>query len=487
MKTNTLYAGDCLDRMSEWADACVDLIYLDPPFNSKVNYNILFGKGKDKSRKDDLAQMVAFEDTWQWDADAEERVHNISKAIDHPAHYAIKGFDVLFRGGSGMFAYLSYMAERLSEMRRILKPTGSIYLHCDPTASHYLKVIMDEVFGKGNFRNEVVWCYPPKGKGPNLAFHRKHDIIFYYGKSKHGIFNRPYTPLNDAQVAKFSFTDKHGRRFKEFKGRKTYLDKSLGRPVPSWWTDIGQTGQSRVEMLGYPTQKPLALLERIIKASSNENDVVLDPFCGCGTTIEAAHNLKRNWVGIDISYYAIEVIRRERMKDIASIDLEGVPTDIRAAAYFSDKDPFEFEKWAVSRIHGFAPNTVQRGDGGIDGRALIWNGEKGRDLCIAQVKRGKPSVDALRAFYGKIATGEAAIGLFITLYKQNQTPTIKKLIAQSGYVEIGGKKFNRLVMWSIEELFHDIEPKLPHFAHPRTGAPLQEDLVSKQDKIPTGQ
>ena len=171
------------------------------------------------------------------------------------------------------------------------------------------------------------------------------------------------------------------------------------------------------------------------------------------------------------------------MKDLVNIELEGVPTDIDSAAYFSDKDPFEFEKWAVTRIHGFAPNTVQRGDGGIDGRALIWRAEKDNDLCIAQVKRGAPSTDALRAFYGKIATGEAAIGLFITLRKQNPTPTIKKLIAQSGYLEIDGKKFNKMVMWSIEEFFQNHDPKIPHLAHPRTRAPLQEDVVHRQDKI----
>ena len=479
MKTNTLYAGDCLDRMREWPDACVDLIYLDPPFNSKANYNILFGRGKDKNKKNDLAQMTAFTDTWQWDADAEQRVHHMRKAIDHPAHYAMKAFDMLFHGGNGMLAYLSYMAERLAEMHRVLKDTGSIYLHCDPTASHYLKVVMDEIFGKNNFRNEIVWCYPPKGKGPNLAFHRKHDVIFYYGKSNEGVFNRPYTPLNDAQIAKFSSTDKQGRRYKEFKGRKTYLDKSLGRPLPSWWTDIAQTGQSRVEMLNYPTQKPLALLKRIIKTSSNKNDVVLDPFCGCGTTIEAAHLLKRHWVGVDISYYAIQVIRRERMKDMRIV-VDGEPTSHQAAVYFSDKHPFEFEKWAVTRVHGFAPNTVQRGDGGIDGRALIWNGEQDNDLCIAQVKRGKPSVDALRAFYGKIAAGEAAIGLFITLYKQKRTPTARELTAKAGYIDIGGKQFNRLVMWSIEEFFEGQEPKIPHLAHPRTGAPLQEQVFELQ-------
>ena len=482
IKTNTLYAGDCLDRMKEWADDCVDLIYLDPPFNSKANYNILFGKGKDKKKKDDLAQMTAFEDTWQWDADAEERVDNISKAIDHPAHYSIKAFDTLFQGGNGMFAYLSYMAERLAEMQRILKSTGSIYLHCDQTASHYLKILMDEIFGIHNFRNEIIWCYT----GPSASkknFPAKHDSIFRYTKSNDWIFN-----IDAVRVPYKKLTYQHKDEQDTGIGGKLTPEvlaeyKARGKSPEDWWPDISPVGRIKNERLGYPTQKPIALLERIIKASSNEGDVVLDPFCGCGTTIHAAHNLNRDWVGIDISYYAIEVVRRERLKDI-NIELEGVPTDVESAAYFSDKDPFEFEKWAVTRIHGFAPNTVQRGDGGIDGRALILNAEKDLDLCIAQVKRGKPSVDALRAFYGNIATGEAAIGLFITLYKQNETPTIKKLIAQSGYIEIGGKKFNRLVMWSIQEFFHGAEPKIPHLAHPRTGAPLQEDVLDRQDQIP---
>jgi len=478
MKPNTLYAGDCLLRMREWPDACVDLIYLDPPFNSKANYNILFGRGQDKSKRDDLAQMTAFTDTWQWDADAEARVSHINKAIDHPAHYAIKAFTQLFRGGAGMFAYLSYMAERLAEMHRVLKDTGSIYLHCDPTASHYLKVVMDEIFGGKNYRNEIVWCYPPGGKGPKYGFHRKHDIIFHYGKSGIGVFNRPYTPITDAAIAKFTSVDEDGRRYKTYPGGRSYLDEAKGRPVPDWWTDINSLGQTiSGERLDYPTQKPLALLKRIIQASSNAGDVVLDPFCGCGTTVEAAHQLKRNWVGVDISYYAIQVIRRERMKDMR-IAVEGEPTSHQAAVYFSANDPFEYEKWAVTRVHGFAPNTVQRGDGGVDGRALIWNGDAGRDLCIAQVKRGRPSVDALRAFYGKIAAGEAAIGLFITLHKQNPTPTSADLIAKAGYLEVGGKQFHRLVMWSIEEFFEGHEPKIPHLAHPRTGQPLQEEVFA---------
>jgi len=479
LKPNTLYAGDCLDRMREWPDGCVDLIYLDPPFNSKVNYNILFGRSKDRSKRDDLAQMTAFTDTWQWASDAEARVHSINKAIDHPAHYAIKALDSLFRNGNGMLAYLSYMAERLAEMQRLLKPTGSIYLHCDPTASHYLKVVMDEVFGAANFRNEIIWCYPPTGKGPKYGFHRKHDVILFYGKSKSGVFNRPYTAMTESTRKSYSSIDKDGRRYSKAHGKKTYLDQVDGRPVPSWWPDCGSgSHMSDAEKTGYPTQKPLALLERIVAASSNEGDIVLDPFCGCGTTIHAAHNLKRNWVGIDISYYALEVVRRERMKDMLTIDLNGAPTDLQSADHFSDKNAFEFEKWAVSRIHGFAPNTVQHKDRGIDGRALIWNGEKGRDLCIAQVKRGKPSVDALRAFYGKIADGEAAIGLFITLYKQKRTSTMGELIAKAGTLEVGGKKFKRLEMWSIEEFFDGREPNIPHLAHPRTGQPLQEEVLA---------
>ena len=480
MKTNTLYAGDCLDRMGEWADNCVDLIYLDPPFNSKANYNILFGKGKDKRKRDDLAQMTAFTDTWHWDADAAERVNNISKAVNHPAHYVIKGFDSLFRhSGNGMLSYLSYMAERLVEMERILKPSGSIYLHCDPTASHYLKIIMDEVFGRKNFRNEIIWSYRTGGVSKK-HFARKHDVILFYGDETRHTFNilkeKSYTKSKTRKAGVINYGGGTAEFFEDESGVYNLVNM---RDV---W-EISYVGSTHSERLDYPTQKPIALLERIITASSNEDDIVLDPFCGCGTTIHAAHNLKRQWVGIDISYYAIQVIRRDRMKDIVNIELQGEPTDIKSAAYFSDKDPFEFEKWAITQIHGFAPNEVQRGDGGIDGRALILNAEKGKDLCIAQVKRGTPSVDALRAFYGKIAAGEAAIGLVITLHKHRPTPTSNKLIAQAGYTDISGKKFNRLVFWSIEEFFAGIEPKLPQFAHPRTGAPLQEDVLDKQDKL----
>ena len=189
------------------------------------------------------------------------------------------------------------------EMRRLLKPTGSIYLHCDQTMSHSIKLLMDVVFGGGNFRNEIIWCYPPGGKGPRFGFHRKHDAVFFYGKSENrGVFNRPYSPITESAKAKFTSVEtESGRRYKRYPGGKTYLDESKGRPVPNWWTDINSLGQTvSKERTGYPTQKPIALLERIIKASSGEGDLVLDPFCGCATTCVAAERLGRHWIGIDI-------------------------------------------------------------------------------------------------------------------------------------------------------------------------------------------
>ena len=207
---------------------------------------------------------------------------------------------------------------------------------------------------------------------------------------------------------------------------------------------------------------------------------MLDPFCGCGTTIEAAHNLNRRWVGIDVSTYAIEVIRRERLNDMR-IPTRGIPRDLKGAKKFAREKPFDFEKWAVTRIRGFAPNTVQVGDGGIDGRAKIHNPEVENNLCIAQVKGGTPNVDILQAFCGKLIGGKAGIGVFITLNKWD-TPTVKKCIADAGKLNIGATEYNRLVMYSIDEHFKQIKPNLPALAHPRTGALMHEELLDLQDK-----
>lgn len=278
----------------------------------------------------------------------------------------------------------------------------------------------------------------------------------------------------------YNKTDKDGRKYREreVNGKIYTYYADEGKAIDTVWKDIARGGANSPlfkEYLGYPTQKPLALLNRIIKASSNEGDVVLDPFCGCGTTIEAAHHLHRKWVGIDISTYAIEVIRRERLNDM-QIPVQGVPKDLGAAQYFAKTKPFDFEKWAVTRIRGFAPNTVQRGDGGIDGRGMIYNSALENGLCIAQVKGGAPTVNDLRAFCGSLKGGKAAMGVFITLKKWN-SPTVRRCIADAGKLAIGASEYNRLVMYSIDEHFHHIKPNLPPFAHPRTGEQIHEDLL----------
>ena len=481
LQTDALYYGDCLEVMRKWPSRCVDLIYLDPPFNSKANYNVLFGAGKTGREKIDLAQLTAFTDTWQWNEDAQQRVELIENAVDHPAHLAISGFSKMHPNGSGMLSYLSYMALRLAEMRRLLKTTGSIYLHCDPTASHYLKIIMDEIFGGKNFRNEIVWCYSNSGRSRN-KFTSKHDIILFYSKTKAAQFDY-VLPVSEKYInSHYWQTDKKGNRCRirvdAGKTRIYYPDE--GMTCNDWWADIPSLNSVAKERLGYPTQKPLALLDRIIKASSNADDLVLDPFCGCGATIEAAHRLNRKWMGIDISTYAIEVIRRERMNDM-EIPVYGVPKDLKAAKYFAQTKPFDFEKWAVTRIRGFAPNTVQRGDGGIDGRGMIHDPTLEERLCIAQVKGGKPSVNDLRAFCGSLTGGKAAMGIFITLKKWN-SPTVRQCIADTGKLAIGATEYNRLVMYSIDEHFNHIKPNLPAFAHPRTGEAMQEELLDLRDR-----
>ena len=298
----TIWTGDNLHVMRGMNSASVDLIYLDPPFNSKTDYAAPIGS---------KAAGAAFKDTWTLrDVDAEWI--NFME-VRHSALWRV----LLAAMTDSDKSYLAYMAVRLLEMHRLLKPAGNLYLHCDPTMSHYLKLLLDAVFGKRCFRNEIIWCYPPKGRGPLKAYHRKHDVLLFYCKSadeRSGTFNRPYSPLTDKQRKKFYAVDEEGRRYKPFKGNRTYLDDVVGRPIPSWWDDIGATAQSRKEYLGYPTQKPLKLLQRVIAASSDPGDIVLDPFCGCATALVAADDLQRSWVGIDISDKAAELVMH-RIRD----------------------------------------------------------------------------------------------------------------------------------------------------------------------------
>ncbi len=475
-KPNTLYRGDCLDVMDSWNDGCVDLIYLDPPFNSNSNYNIIYGKDRAGKPLDEPMQFFAFKDTWFWNEEAKQRVQEISRAVGHPAHLAIKGLAEMLPE-TGMLAYLSYMAQRLAVMHRILKDTGSIYLHCDPTASHYLKTVMDCVFEVKNFRNEVVWSYR-RWSGKTTAYQKMHDTIFFYVKDKNQhTWNQPMEPkLPSSKPYKSTkAVDDRGMVI-------NVIDKSVSVPDTAMrdvW-EIGRMGPRSKERLKYPTQKPIAVLERIIKASSNEGDIVLDPFCGCGTTAEATYKLGRQLIGIDISPYAIRRICHDRLKDAAGLTIEGFPTDIYSAREMAD-DRFLFEQWAVTTLPGFEPNDKQVGDGGVDGRGMMLNppGDKGGGKCVVQVKSGGCTPNSMRAFLSQITGHYASMGIFITMDKMNDTKTKRECIANAGQFTEGAKTFNRMMFWSIEEHFEAKNHlQLPAMAHPRTGKEMPPESIA---------
>ena len=478
LKPNHLYYGDCLDWMEKWEDNCVDLIYLDPPFNSKTNYNMLFA-GLDDSE----IQYRAFTDTWRWNAAAGKRYGDYEAAEGRLGHGAVVGLYQIL-GGCGMTAYLTYMAERLAEMRRILKPTGSIYLHCDPHASHYLKIIMDDIFGKENFRNEIVWCYSTSGRAKRF-FAKKHDIILFYTKSKRAFWGDYRIPVSKKYLdSHYRQQDAEGRqcRIRVDAGKTRVYYPEDGMICNDWW-EIPYLNSAAKERLGYATQKPLALLNRIVEASSNEGDLVLDPFCGCGTAIEAAHLLGRQWAGIDISSFAIDLIRRERphLKNL-KIQAERMPKNMRDAHALARENRFAFEAWAVDRLPGFAPNTKQTGDKGVDGRGKLAHEPdnfKSR-LALAQVKSGenvKPG--DLRDFIGVMKLQEAAIGRFITLEPMT-SGDMHKDAASLRSIEVHGKIYPRLMLWSIHDYFNNEPPMLPDMVNPYKRGEIMD---AKQQKM----
>lgn len=538
---DTLYYGDCLDWMSQWDDQCVDLIYADPPFNSKQDYSILFS-----DKRGELAQYRAFTDTWNWDMAAEDRLDRILGAVARPSHRVITGLHAIL-GESGALAYLTYMAERLEHVHRLLKPTGSLYLHCDPTMSHYLKLILDAIFGPQHFKNEVIW----KRTGAHGRAKRWgpiHDVILYYAKSKKAVWNRIYEKYDPDYIADFyRFSDTRGKyqlvtldgpgiRYgssgkpwrdvdPSTKGRhwevppdnalpgdfefpkgysdmscqerldvlddagmvywpprgtvpryKRYLSVSKGNPIQDVIRDIRPIGSRGRERLGYPTQKPLALLSRIIQASSNPGDVVLDPFCGCGTAVEAASQLSRRWIGIDISSFAIDLIREKRLK-YQRVSTQGIPYDYRSAKKLATEKPFSFESWAVTRLPGFAPNTKQRGDGGVDGRAKLYKKPddwKSR-LALAQVKGGGFNLSELRDFIHVTNRDNAALGVYVTLDPVT-TRDARKEAATAKSVTVGAERYPRCQLWPITDHFDGRRPHLPTMNDPYTGKPMRRGL-----------
>ncbi len=523
MTENILYYGDNLDILRRYVrDETVDLIYLDPPFNSKATYNVLFGE---KNGSDSAAQIKAFEDSWHWDTAAAEAYYEVVESGGRVAD-AMRAFRLLL-GDSDMLAYLAMMAPRLIQLHRVLKPTGSIYLHCDPTASHYLKVLLDAVLGPRNFRNEIVWqrfTFHADAK----RFGRVTDRIVFYTKTRDFTFNQLRVPYSKEYVAsKFRYVDERGRfrldnlnppggrgpvyefhgvtrawRFTEEKMRqleaegriytksrvaqlKRYLHELPGQAVHSLWNDISPINPRAKERLGYPTQKPEALLERIIKASSNEGDVVLDPFCGCGTAVVVAERLHRCWIGMDITHLAVTLMKhrlRDAFSDDVSFKVIGEPVSLPDAKTLARQDRFQFELWALGLV-GARPTSKKRGaDKGIDGRLYFHDERKGKTKqVIISVKSGHVSVSQVRDLRGVVEREKAQIGVFITL--EEPTKPMRSEAASAGFYESPGwgKKYPRIQILTVAELLEGAQIQYP----PRTSVTFKEAPKAKAQRPET--
>lgn len=413
---NLLYYGDNLSVLREHTkDESVDLVYLDPPFKSNKDYNVLFAEHGTKA----AAQIKAFEDTWTWDEVAAKALWETVDKEGGRVAEALIAFQK-FVPESDMLAYLAMMAPRLVELRRVLKPTGSIFLHCDPTASHYLKVLMDAVFEPQNFRNEIAWCYYGPGSPGVRQFLRKHDTVFWYSIGSSWTFNADDVRVAHASKTKANY--KAGLIGSGFEGAP-HLIHEKGKVPEDWWViAIAPRGK---EYLGYPTQKPIALLDRIVRAASNPGDLVLDPFCGCGTAIDAAQRLNRRWVGIDVTHLAIGLIKH-RLQDtygekIASeYRVIGEPTDLDGAAQLAREDPWQFQAWALGLVGARTATSAKKGsDKGIDGRAYFRDDVSGDvKQIILSVKAGKTGSGHVDQLRGVVEKEGAAIGALISFRNQ---------------------------------------------------------------------
>ena len=508
---NMLYYGDNLEILQEHIpDESVDLIYIDPPFNSNQAYNVIFSETDGTASQ---AQIQAFEDTWRWGEATEQAYHELVETAPHLLVETIKSFRG-FLTETNLMAYLVMMALRLVELHRVLKPTGNFYLHCDPKASHYLKIILDQVFGIQNFRNEIYWKRKTGRAGPTNRFGTSCDILLWYSKSNDYTFTPQYRKSNTEYIEKmFRYTDEDGRIYMtdnlaspnprpnltyEYKGykppekgwaisrekmeqwdsedrlhfpkspngrirRKRYLDELIGEEVPSLWDDILPIGSQAKERLGYPTQKPEALLERVIEASSNEGDVVLDAFCGCGTAVAVAERLNRQWVGIDITHLAIALLKyrlADAFGDDAEYEIIGEPKDTASANALAVQNRYQFQWWALSLIRARPYQEKKRGaDEGVDG--VIYYQDVDPDntkktltrKIVVQVKSGKVSIKDIRELKSVVETQAAVIGVFITLSTPTQ-PMLKEAAAAGRFqwLHVKDTTYPKIQIRTIKEL-----------------------------------
>lgn len=457
---NTLFYGDNLRILRQYIeDESVDLIYLDPPFNSNASYNVLF---KSPTGEQSAAQIEAFDDTWHWNIKAEEAFDEVMQSGNSDAAEMLRSIRQ-FLGENDMMAYLAMMAVRLIELHRVLKPAGSLYLHCDPTASHYLKILLDAVFGARKFQNEIIWSYrrwPTKTR----RFQRMHDVILFYSKSREpGVFNTIYQKASESSQKRWKGKKQNVTFSDDGKRNPTSETESSSEvPLNSVWP-IPVIAPVSKERLGYPTQKPLALLERIIEASSNPGDVVLDPFCGCGTTVHAAQKLERRWLGIDVTHLAIGLIQK-RLTDafpMVQYDVVGVPKDIGAAQALAEADKYEFQKWALSLVEAQPYKGGKKGaDGGVDGYIFFKPDGKTTEKAIVSVKGGATVGDAMvKDLITTVEHENAKMGIFVTLAKPTKPMTTRA--ATAGFYKTDYGSFPKIQILTIEQLLNGERPHMP--------------------------
>lgn len=453
---NNLYYGDCLTIMQSMGKDAVDLIYLDPPFNSNRAYNAIY---KDETGRPLPDQIEAFCDLWTLDDETRRAIKEVPDLMrdqgidDYVARFWQNWMNALRFTNSKLLAYLAYMTERLLQMKIILRPTGSIYLHCDPTCSHYLKVVMDGIFGHNNFRNEIAWCYKSTSQARRW-YPKKHDILLFYTNGKTWTFNPDAVrvPFSNEKLGS------HGGSWKGATEEELKQIHSRGKVVEDWW-EIPMLNSMAKERLGYPTQKPLVLLERIIKASSNKGDIVFDPFCGCGTTLEAAQNLRRKWIGIDIAIHAIKRVSATRLNERCKLiegqhyEITGIPRNLEGAEDLWRRDSYQFQKWAVEMINGFVTARKSH-DGGVDGRLYFEVGDDLKAMKI-EVKGGdNVRIADLRALAGIIDEEDYPMGGFITRKTLGtlQQQHFLDFCRDKGTVEIAGDAYPRLQILSAAEI-----------------------------------
>jgi DNA modification methylase len=518
---NLLWYGDNLDVLREMPEACVDLVYLDPPFNSKRSYNVLFHS---KSGAESAAQIQAFDDTWHWSPQAEAQLDQLA---DGDAPYLVaEALNALRRllGPGDMMAYLIMMAPRLVELRRVLKRSGCLYLHCDPTASHYLKLLLDSIFGPANFCNEIIWKRH-NSRSTDQRWPRIHDTLLFYSKTRDFKFVQAQVPGDLAKIPHTLIIGGDGQKYQtyELTGAGVTKEGESGKPwrgfdpstfgrhwahslnqreeldaaglihwpkpgsrggfprrrdpepfqpearvvtVGDVWTDIDRINQTAKERLGYPTQKPEALLARIITAATNVGDVVLDPFCGCGTSIDAAQRLDRRWVGIDVTYIAVDLIqKRLRHRYGAAIQdqysVRGIPTDLEGAHALFRDNHFDFERWAVSIIDA-QPNERQTGDKGIDGRVRFHVDRNKIGQALVSVKGGQNlNPGMVRDLVGTVNRERAEMGIFLSLWKLTRGMHEEAARASTYTTPLTGQSYPRVQLMTVEELLNGRRPKMP--------------------------